>query len=149
MSQPVISRIRKWLTPFVQAAHRRYLKRIWGMDIGKGAAISLSARLDRINPRGIHIGEQSTVTFEVAILTHDSVNRRNLDVHIGKWCFIGARSVILPGVTVGDHCIIGCASVVMQNVPPNSLVMGNPARVLEVNISTGPWGRRIRPVSTA
>ena len=148
MSKPVISRIRAWLTPFAQAAHRQYLNRIWGMDIGNGAAISLSARLDRINPQGIHIGEESTVAFEVVILTHDSINRRYLDVHIGKWCFIGARSIILPGVTIGDHCIVGCASVVMQNVPSNSLVMGNPARVLEASISTGPWGRRIRSIST-
>jgi acetyltransferase-like isoleucine patch superfamily enzyme len=112
------------------------------MDIGKGSRISLSARLDRTHPQGIHIGEATAIAFEAAILTHDFVNKRHLDVHIGKWCFIGARSVIMPGVTIGDHCIVSSASVVMKDVPPNSLVLGNPARVMESKISTSPLGQR-------
>jgi acetyltransferase-like isoleucine patch superfamily enzyme len=68
---------------------------------------------------------------------------RHLDVRIGKCCLIGARSVIFAGVTIGDHCIVSAASVVMKNVPSNSLVMGNPARVMESNISTGPRGHRL------
>lgn len=115
------------------------------MDIGKGASISLSARLDKTNPRGIHIGEYTAIPFEVAILTHDFVNNRHVDVNIGKHCMIGARSIIMPGVTIGDNCIVSVASVVMKDVPPNSLVAGNPARVIEKGIHTIRLGHRVYP----
>lgn len=113
------------------------------MDIGKGASISLSARLDKTNPRGIHIGEYTAIPFEVAILTHDFVNNRHVDVRIGKHCMIGARSVIMPGVTIGDHCIVSVASVVVKDIPSNSLAAGNPARVIEKGIHTIGLGHRV------
>jgi acetyltransferase-like isoleucine patch superfamily enzyme len=112
------------------------------MHIGPGSRISLSARLDRTHPEGIYIGEATAVAFEAAILTHDFVNKRHLEVHIGKYCFIGARSIIMPGVTIGDHCIVSSASVVMKDIPSNSLVIGNPARVMESKISTSRLGQR-------
>ena len=42
-----------------------------------------------------------------------------------------AYSTILPGVTVGDNCVVAVASVVIKDVPPNSLVAGNPVRIIE------------------
>ena len=50
----------------------------------------------------------------------------------------------MPGVTVGDNSVVAIASVVMRDVPPNSLVSGNPARVIEKDIKTGRWGKIIR-----
>jgi acetyltransferase-like isoleucine patch superfamily enzyme len=142
MPKPIATRIFSWLTPYAREAYRLYLTRVWGMQIGKGSRVSLSARLDRTHPQGIHIGEETAIAFEVAILTHDFVNRRHVDVRIGKHCFIGARSIIMPGVTIGDNCIVASASVVMKDVPANSLVMGNPARVMESKILTSALGRR-------
>jgi acetyltransferase-like isoleucine patch superfamily enzyme len=124
---------------------RAYYVHVWGMDIGRGAHISRSARLDLSNPQGVRIGENTCIAFEAAILTHDYVNNRHLPVQIGCNCLIGARAVVMPGVVIGDNCIVGTASVVMRNVPSGSLVMGNPARVMESGILTGPWGARIRP----
>jgi acetyltransferase-like isoleucine patch superfamily enzyme len=121
---------------------RQYLVRVWRMDIGEGTVISLSAKLDKTNPRGIHIGKYTVVTFGAAILTHDYVNSRDRDVHIGDNCFVGAHSIILPGVTIGDHCVVSAASVVARDVPAGSLVAGNPARVVEHNVKTGPYGVR-------
>jgi len=123
---------------------RQYFIRVWQMDIGEGTSISLSAKLDKTNPRGIHIGTYTTVTFGAAILTHDYVNNRDADVHIGGNCFIGAHSVILPGVTIGDNCIVAAASVVARDVPSGSLVTGNPARVVEHNVKTTHYGVRSR-----
>src|SRR5256885_16692816 len=101
-SIPLAARMRDALREVVLTIRRQYLNRVWKMDIGKGTAISGSAKLDKTNPRGIHIGTYSVVTFGAAILTHDYVNQRTRDVRIGDNCFIGAHSIILPRVTIGD-----------------------------------------------
>jgi acetyltransferase-like isoleucine patch superfamily enzyme len=121
---------------------RQYYVRVWGMDIGRGAHIARSAKLDLSNPQGIHIGEFTCIAFDAVILTHDFINDRHAPVVIGANCLIGARAVVMPGVTIGDHCIVGVGSIVMRNVPARSIVMGNPARVIETEIDTGPWGAR-------
>jgi acetyltransferase-like isoleucine patch superfamily enzyme len=123
---------------------RWYYTRIWGMHIGEDVRISLSAKLDKANPDGIYIGKSSAITFGAAILSHDFVNNVHVQTRIGDYCFIGAHAIIMPGVTVGDHSIVGSGAVVMRNVPPHSVVMGNPARPMEQNIQTGRWGIRIR-----
>jgi len=119
------------------------------MNIGKGSLVSFSAKLDKTNPRGIHIGKYSVVSFGAAILTHDFVNRIHRDVHIGDNCFIGAHAIVFPGVTIGDNCIIGAASLVARNVPAGSLVTGNPARVVESNVKTTHYGVRVREQTAA
>ena len=149
MSVPLATRVRDALREVVLALHRQYLMRVWKMEIGEGTAISMSAKLDKTNPRGIHIGKYSVVTFGAAILTHDYVNRLNRDVHIGDNCFIGAHSIILPGVCIGDSCIVAAASVVARDVPAGSLVAGNPARVVEHNVQTTHYGVRISPTVQA
>ena len=145
MSAPLATRLRDWLREFVLTARRQYLVRVWKMDIGEGTAISGSAKLDKTNPRGIHIGKYSVVTFGSAIVTHDYVNSSERDVYIGDNCFIGAHSIVLPGVTIGDGCIVAAASVVARDVPSGSLVSGNPARIVERNIQTTHYGVRVSP----
>lgn len=51
-------------------------------------------------------------------------------VHIGRGCWFGANVVVCPGVTIGDGCVIGAGSVVTKDIPPNSIAVGNPCRVL-------------------
>ena len=142
MATPLVSRLRDGLREIVVALRRQYLNRVWQMDLGEGTVISFSARLDKTNPRGVHIGKYTVVTFGAAILTHDYVNHRDRDVYIGDNCFIGAHSIILPGVTIGDNCIVSAASVVARDVPAGSLVTGNPARVVEHNVKTDHYGVR-------
>lgn len=108
--------------------------RFWGMDIHPTAQFSLSAKLDKTNPKGVHIGEESYIAFDAAILTHDLTRGLYTDTWIGRRCFIGARSIILPGVRIGDECVIGSGSVVTKDVPSNSLVAGNPAKILRDNL---------------
>ena len=104
------------------------------MDIGH-VLISWKAHLDKsINPRGIHIGDGSHVLNGSMILSHDDCRRLKTDTYIGKNCEIGARSIILPGVTIGDSCIVGAGAVVTKDVPPNSVVVGNPAQIVKTGV---------------
>ena len=143
MAVPLATRVRDWLRDLAVALRSRYLMAVWKMEIGEGTTISFSAKLDKTNPQGIHIGKYTTITFGSAILTHDYVNQRDADVRIGDNCFIGAHSIILPGVTIGDNCIVSAASVVARDLPAGSFAAGNPARVLERNIKTGHYGIRL------
>jgi len=51
-------------------------------------------------------------------------------VKIGRGCFLGARSIVLKGVTLGDRAVVGAGSVVTRDIPANSIAAGNPARIL-------------------
>lgn len=81
---------------------------------------------------GVHI---YTVNHPLDV---DTRHRKFLEftrpVTIGSDVWIGGRVVVLPGVTIGDGCIIGAGSVVSKDVPPLSLAVGNPARVVKTLI---------------
>ncbi len=52
-------------------------------------------------------------------------------VMIGSNVWIGANSIILPGVTIGNNAVVGAGSVVTKSVPENTVVIGNPARIIK------------------
>ena len=53
-----------------------------------------------------------------------------MDVHIGANVWIGAGTVIVPGVTIGENSVIGAGSVVTRDIPANVVAVGNPCRVM-------------------
>lgn len=58
----------------------------------------------------------------------------NASVHIGRNCWIGAGSIILPGITIGDNTVVGAGSIVTKDLPSSVVAVGNPCRVLrEIN----------------
>ena len=122
-------------------AKRAWLRRVWKMDIHPTVQMSLSARFDLTHPGGIHVGAQSYIAFDARILSHDMTRNFRAHTRIGANCFIGGRSLILPGVTIGDSCIVGAGSVVTKSVPPNSIVAGNPARILYTEAYLLSFGR--------
>lgn len=129
--------VRRW----VVGLKRAYLTRVWGVNLHPTVELSLSAKFDLTNPKGVHVGENTYLAFESRILSHDRTRRMHVDTHIGKNCFIGGRSLILPGVTIGDGCIVGAGSVVTKDVPSGTIVGGNPARVIHENVELGPYGQ--------
>lgn len=54
-----------------------------------------------------------------------------LDTTISEGAWIGANSILLPGVTIGKNSIVGAGSIVTKDVPENTIVAGNPARILK------------------
>lgn len=135
--------LRNRLYVILAALRRQYLRKVWGMTIGKGTRISRRAHLDTTNPKGIHIGDYSIVTPGARILTHDYVGAHHDDTHVGSCCFIGADAIIMPGVRIGDHCIVAAGSVVTGHVPDRTLVAGNPARIIKTGINTGHYGMTV------
>ncbi len=123
-----LPRLRRRAYDVAVGLRARWYRSFWGMHVGEGVKLSGSVRLDKTNPRGIRVGDYTALSFDVAVLTHDFVGNRHLQTRIGSHCFIGARSVVLAGVTIGDHCVVAAGSVVMTDVPPHSLVAGNPAK---------------------
>ncbi|WP_163531833.1 DapH/DapD/GlmU-related protein [Helicobacter suis] len=87
-----------------------------GISIADGARIRPSVRLDTtsfdFNPYKRHI------TFSKSIVIKDRV-------------LIGINAVVCPGVTIGENSIIEAGSVVTENVPPNVIVGGNPAKIIK------------------
>lgn len=137
----ILAACRTLLRRRVLDIRRLYLVKFWGMEIHPHTLISLKANLDLTYPASVHIGDGSAVSFDAVILTHDHIRSLYLDTKIGKYCQIGARSMIMPGITIGDHTVIGAGSVVTKDIPPNSIAVGNPAKVIRTGIMTTHWGK--------
>jgi maltose O-acetyltransferase len=119
--------------------------------IQKGASISKYLSLGENSCIGANnlltgkviIGKNSMLGPEVMILTrnhkHDKVdipmmlqgNGEQKKVTIGNDVWVGARAIILPGVSIGDGAIVGAGAVVSKDVEEYSIVVGNPARVVK------------------
>lgn len=114
-----------------------------GMHIHPSARISYGARLDKTNPKGIHIGEESYVATGAIIFTHDFSRAIHRNTYIGNRCFIGSNAIIMCGIKIGNQCVIGSGAVVTKDVPSNCIVAGNPARIIREGIKTGTFGQLI------
>jgi len=121
-------------TPIITLADNNYRNLL----IGEGCWFNIDCLFDLGAP--IRIGSKTSVGHGVLILTRSheigTSEQRALTlfvkpVNIGSGVWLGSRSTILPGVTVGDGAIVGAGSVVNQDVPPNTLVAGVPARVVK------------------
>lgn len=115
-------------------------KGVGGVFLKKHAEIAADCFL--VAKNRIEIGENSTLAFRVTILTTANPNAPyNLlkeiyppiskPVVIGDNVWVGACSIILPGVTIGDMSVVAAGSVVTKDVPPHTLVAGVPARVIK------------------
>jgi acetyltransferase-like isoleucine patch superfamily enzyme len=139
--------LRKWIWNLISAAYPFYLRKVFGMHIGKRVMISRKAQLDKnINPRGICIGDNTWVLAYAMILAHDYCRGKNgkgelYDTFIGKNCVIGTHSIILPGVKIGDHCVVAAGAIVTKDVPSHCLVAGNPASIQKTGIEVSDKGQ--------
>jgi len=133
---------------FHHAAHRMYLKKryktaralnyisrvLTGADIHPGAKIGKYFFIDHAT--GVVIGETAEIGDNVSIyqgvtLGGISTEKRKRHPTIGNNVVIGAGATILGPITIGDNVRVGAGSVVVKSVPPNSTVVGVPAKIVQ------------------
>lgn len=137
--------------------YTKYLRKV-GVEIkGTPKFISPDIYFDGNDYSKIKIGDNVTISREVMLLTHDysittamaSIGKKisrhqgevyiSEEIYIGDNCFIGARASLLPGAKIGKNVIIGAASVVKGTIPDNSVVIGNPCRIVA---NTSEWAEK-------
>jgi acetyltransferase-like isoleucine patch superfamily enzyme len=120
-----------------------------GVNIGHHTRIGIASVI--IGP--VSIGDQVRLAQNVVVtalnhnytdlskpISEQGVNTK--EIYIGDETWIGANSVILPGVFIGKHCVIAAGSVVTKDIPSNSVAAGNPARIIkQYNESSCDWER--------
>jgi maltose O-acetyltransferase len=105
-----------------------------GLQVGTNVYVGERTRFDSGFLWLISVGDNTTISADVGILAHDAATKKGIGytkiaaVSIGANVYIGARAIILPGVTIGDGAIVGAGSVVRHDVPSGTVVAGNPAR---------------------
>lgn len=107
-----------------------------GLKMGKNCQLG-NCTIDPSHCFHITIGDNVTFGPRVHVLAHDASTKlflnytRVANVSIGSNVFIGAYSIILPGVNVGDNVIVGAGSIVTHDIPSNSVALGSPAKVVK------------------
>jgi maltose O-acetyltransferase len=108
-----------------------------GLVVGTGFTKMGGVIIDPSHCWHITIGDHVTLAPRVHILAHDASTKfflgytRVESTRIGNNVFIGAGAIVLPGVTIGNNVVIGAGSVVSQDIPDDSVAVGNPARVVK------------------
>ena len=111
----------------------------WGCNMHVGNNFYANFNLTVVDDADIFIGDDVMIAPNVVIATGTHpvcpelralVYQYNLPVHIGSRVWIGAGSIILPGVTIGDGSVIGAGSVVTKDIPAGVVAVGNPCRVM-------------------
>ncbi len=110
-----------------------------GHHVHLGSNIYMNSNTTMVDDGHIYIGDYVQIGPNITIATANhpidpELRKRGLqynkDVHIGNNVWIGANTIIVPGVTIGDDTVIGAGSVVTKDIPSHVVAVGNPCRVL-------------------
>ena len=107
-----------------------------GLKVGSNFHIQQGCIIDESHSYHIEIGNDVSLAPNVHILAHDAStwwfleHTKIKNVKIGNTVFIGAGSIVMPGVTIGNNVIVGAGSVVTKDIADNCLFAGNPAKFI-------------------
>lgn len=121
---------------------RIQLYRWMGVHVGRHCFVGLDTWLDDQFPELIEIEDDVTISFRVTVIVHDDARRMDrtqagagdgtvAPVRLKRGCYLGAGSLLLPGVTVGEGAVVAAGAVVTRDVPPFTVAAGVPARVIK------------------
>ncbi|MET0303797.1 MAG: sugar O-acetyltransferase [Microbacteriaceae bacterium] len=111
----------------------------YGSHITVGAGTFINYGLTALDVAPITIGADCQIGPSVQLLTpthpvEPEPRRDKLEaakpIVIGDNVWLGGGAIVLPGVTIGENSVIGAGAVVTRDIPPNSVAVGNPARVV-------------------
>jgi maltose O-acetyltransferase len=111
----------------------------YGYNIRLGRNVFINYHCVFLDCARIEVGNDVQIGPAVQLYTAQhpldpAVRRSGLEsaspIRIGNDVWIGGAAVVLPGVTIGDRAVVGAGAVVVRDVPPDSVVVGNPARVV-------------------
>jgi maltose O-acetyltransferase len=117
-----------------------------GLELGTGTHIARPIYIDQLHPWLITIEDYVTVGPFVSIITHDTSLAQHTGqtrlgrVVLGKRVYVGVGAILLPGTNIGEDSVVGAGAVVHGEVPPGSLVIGNPGKVAPVKSAVA-WHR--------
>ncbi len=136
-----LTKIKLYLIPNADKRTKLLVKKNIFKKVGKN--FFFQPRLIPDEPKLISFGNNVVVASGVTFITHDVIDKvlNKMDynfnfnyncapIEVGNNVFIGCNSVILPNVKIGNNVIIAAGSVVTKDVPCNTIVGGNPAKVI-------------------
>lgn len=131
----IVDYVKRIVYRFRGEVDTKTLKKL-GLVIGDNFKRNEHCIIDQSHCWLIKIGDNVTLAPNVHILSHDASMwndtgyARIAPVKIGNNVFVGAGSIILPGVTIGNNVVVGAGSVVTKSFPDNCVIAGNPARFI-------------------
>ncbi len=132
---------------FAPIAHRKvrpWLLRRMGAKVGKGVFIGDHVVFDLNHSDLIYVDDDAHITGGCRLLCHqrdlsgyhkgDNASKlpyRLGEIHIGKGVMLGMNSMVMPGAKIGDGAIVGACSLVSKEIPPYTVAVGQPAKVVK------------------
>jgi acetyltransferase-like isoleucine patch superfamily enzyme len=118
----------------VWCGYRKTLVTGWGR-VRVGDRVFINSGAVVFSVVGVTIGDDVALANEAYVMDSDSHGIegrpvKEAPVVIGDGSWIGARAMVLPGVTIGRRCLVAAGAIVSRDIPDNTLVAGNPARVV-------------------
>lgn len=110
-----------------------------GHHVHFGKKVYANFNLTLVDDTHIYVGDYTMFGPNVVLATaahpilpelREKGYQYNAPIHIGKNCWLGAGTIVLPGITIGDHSVIGAGSIVTKDIPSHVVAVGNPCKVL-------------------